>query len=274
MESVSWLPECLHWPFCPGIFIAILAFVAAAVTLRKEPGSRERAIWLFVFLGLMCAEVWMMSKDRITNIAKEKETREAEIASFKAIGDGIQTSNANSQKQFDATMQGINENVKTVVGGNSFCYFNLGFPTPPNGESVGFIWTKGEYPLHDVWMRLVDVPKFKESMAKAKPPLSFIQALTMGSSIVTLGNLPVGGERPIWEIKFDDKTDKFYLVEFGAMNGHWREIYHLKLIDGRWREAIKVSDVLPHGIFGKLRFLKVDPQYPKVNGQVDWEITP
>src|SRR6266568_6195368 len=106
------LPECLHWPFCPGVFIAILAFLAAAVTFR-DPGKTEKAIWTLVFLGLMCGEVWMMSKDRTENNRKQKEVRDAEIASFKAIGDEIQTSITNSQQQFAATMGRIDTTLKT-----------------------------------------------------------------------------------------------------------------------------------------------------------------
>ena len=43
------------------------------------------------------------------NIAKEKETRDAEIASFKAVGDGIKDSIRNSQAQFAATIGRFDE---------------------------------------------------------------------------------------------------------------------------------------------------------------------
>jgi hypothetical protein len=130
---------------------------------------------------------------------------------------------------------------------------------------------KGKYPLHDVWMRLVDVPKFRESMAKAQQPLSIAQVMSAGASIFTIGNLPAEAQRPLLDTNFDDKADKFYQVQFGAMNGNWNESYRLKRINGQWREAIKVSDALPMGKVGKLRFSRIDPEYPKINGEVDWE---
>ncbi len=108
-----WLPKCLHWPFCPGLFIAVLAFVAAAVTFRKEPSQREKAVWIFVFLTLMCAEVWMMSMDRETNEAQQKVARDGQLRGFKEIGDGINTTIANSDRQFQATMDGIKATLKT-----------------------------------------------------------------------------------------------------------------------------------------------------------------
>jgi hypothetical protein len=83
----NWLPDCLRWPFCPGVFIAVLAFVAAAVTFRKDPAPREKAIWIFAFLVLMVAEVWMMGKDRYAHDLAEREAQET------------------AQGRFDLTMQ-------------------------------------------------------------------------------------------------------------------------------------------------------------------------
>jgi hypothetical protein len=75
MHSLHGLWTCLHWPFCPGVFIAILGFMAAAVTFREKPGPREKAVWIFVFLLLMCGEVWMMGLDRDKHDADEKQAR-------------------------------------------------------------------------------------------------------------------------------------------------------------------------------------------------------
>lgn len=49
LTSVSvprWVAECFHAFPCPGVFIALLGFVAAGVTLRKEPTKPEKAFWL------------------------------------------------------------------------------------------------------------------------------------------------------------------------------------------------------------------------------------
>lgn len=88
----AWLPQCLHWPFCPGVFIAILAFLAAAVTLRKEPSRLEKAIFLFIFLSLMCGEVWMMSKDRANQEKGHIQDIAALQEGFKATLVAIQSS--------------------------------------------------------------------------------------------------------------------------------------------------------------------------------------
>ena len=99
-----WLPKCLHWPFCPGVFIAILAVVAAAVTFRERPSQREKAAWICVFLGLMCAEVWMMGIDRQANEDREAKANATQLQGFTNVGEGIKASIAESQRNFTATM--------------------------------------------------------------------------------------------------------------------------------------------------------------------------
>src|SRR5260370_6282859 len=148
----TWWPECLQWPFCPGFFITVLAFMAAAVTFRKEPGPREKSIWVFAFLMLMVGEVWMMSKDRTENRRKQKEVRDAEIASFKAIGDGIQSSISISQLQFTATMSGINKNINELTGGDSYPIFYPAFSSPKDERINKFelhVTVEGKYPMRN-----------------------------------------------------------------------------------------------------------------------------
>ena len=93
------LPECLHWPFCPGVFIAILAFVAAAVTFR-ETSQREKSLWVSVFLLLLACEVWMMSRDRERNDNEQDAARKRQEENFRLIGEGIKSSFAATMSQF------------------------------------------------------------------------------------------------------------------------------------------------------------------------------
>ncbi len=76
------LPECLHWPFCPGVFIAILAVMAALVTFWERPPRLVRVFFTFIFLALMWCEVWMMSKDRAAHDLAERNLRKTEQEHF------------------------------------------------------------------------------------------------------------------------------------------------------------------------------------------------
>jgi hypothetical protein len=146
MVCAIWLPKCLHWPFCPGVFIAILAFLAAAVTFR-DPGKTEKAIWTLVFLGLMSAEVWMMGIDREANEIKERTAEQTQLKGFSDIGEGIKASIAESDRNFAATIGKTNQILKNVTGGDSF-----GFLVPqPWGEQIPLlVWNHGEQPLTGV----------------------------------------------------------------------------------------------------------------------------
>lgn len=146
-----WVPECLHWPFCPGVFIAILAFLAAVVAFR-DPGRKEKGIWTVVFLGLMSAEVWMMGADRNLNEKKQRTAEQTQLKGFTDIGDGIKKSIETSQQQFAETMAGSNkifagvkDNLNAVTGRESFVEFgvvpNMGSGNPQTYSFNGFgLW--------------------------------------------------------------------------------------------------------------------------------------
>jgi hypothetical protein len=143
------LPTCLHWPFCPGFFIAVLAFVAAAVTFRKEPGPREKAVWVFVFLALMLGEIWMMSIDRTRNEADVAKARGQELDQFQRIADSINDSVKQSKNQFDqtvkqqsedfaATMRQFQVDVSSITGGDSYAIVYPDVARPALGTTNTF----------------------------------------------------------------------------------------------------------------------------------------
>ncbi len=141
-----WLPKCLHWPFCPGVFIAILAFLAAAVTFR-DPGRTEKAAWTLVFLALMSGEVWMMGIDRQANENQQEEARKAQLKGFSDIGDGIKASIAESDRNFAATIGGMNQVLQNLTGGDSFGFV---VPQPGNEQIPLLVWNHGDHPLSGV----------------------------------------------------------------------------------------------------------------------------
>jgi len=120
MCTFLWMPKCLHWPFCPGVFIAVLAVVAAAVTFWEHPPRWVKAISVGVFLLLMGAEVWMMSVDRDRNDVEQASARTREEENFRTIAKGIQASIAESDRNFSATMGKTKEVLENITGGQSF----------------------------------------------------------------------------------------------------------------------------------------------------------
>jgi len=161
-----WLPKCLHWPFCPGFFIAVLAVLAAVVTFREKPRTWEKALWTFIFLGLMCAEVWMMGVDRQANEDQQARANATQLKGFSEVGDGIKASIAESDRNFAATIGKTNQILQSITGGNSF-----GFVVPqPGGEQVPLVvWNHGDQPLSGVTLTIAHTQEPDWGSAFFKP---------------------------------------------------------------------------------------------------------
>jgi hypothetical protein len=108
MSLLTWLPTCLHWPFCPGVFITVLAFATATATFRKEPSRTEKRIWLLLFFGLMVAEVGMISKDRDAHDAVEADARKKQNEMLTHLN-VLQYQSADSGRQLDLIRQQLGE---------------------------------------------------------------------------------------------------------------------------------------------------------------------
>jgi hypothetical protein len=100
-----------HWPFCPGVFIAILGFLAAIVTFWEEPPRFVRVICTVIFFALMWCEIWMMSKDRDAHDTEQKEARKLAL-------DQLAQMNLLTLQGIDARGQlaDINRKIETAKG--------------------------------------------------------------------------------------------------------------------------------------------------------------
>lgn len=101
MHLAIWWPECLHWPFCPGVFIGILGFFAAVITFWERPPRPVKGTCVALFFVLMCCEVWMISEDRKAHDAAEKTARDAaqqQVAGINLLGLQAITTNNHLQE--------------------------------------------------------------------------------------------------------------------------------------------------------------------------------
>jgi len=210
MVFAIWLPKCLNWPFCPGVFIAILAVLAAAVTFRKEPRTWEKATWTLVFLGLMSLEVWMMSIDRNANEARERAAEQTQLKGFSEIGEGIKASIAESDRNFAATMGRTNKVLDNITGGNSFAYV-----APQNfygDQFPGVVWNNGEQALSGLTLTIAHTSDPVEVWGAA-----FFQPIFIG----TIGpheHAPIPGF--LFKPRADEKTGQYtYWIMLSAQNG-------------------------------------------------------
>jgi hypothetical protein len=129
--------NCLHWPFCPGVFIAILALVSAVVVwvLGERAKSLEKGIWTLVFFLLVVSEFWMMGIDRRNHDKEQADARADQLRKFQEIAAGIKDSNDTNKQHFDTTMTSMkglintaNRSLTQVTGNHQFCYLMAMLP--------------------------------------------------------------------------------------------------------------------------------------------------
>jgi hypothetical protein len=210
MIFAIWLPKCLNWPFCPGVFIAILAVLAAAVTFRKEPRTWEKATWTLVFLGLMSLEVWMMSIDRDANEARERAAEQTQLKGFNAIGEGIKASISESNRNFVATIGKTNQILKNITGGDSFAYVA---PQNFSGDQfAGVVWNKGDQALSGLTL----------TIAHTSDPIAVWGAAFFKP--IFIGTIGPHGHAPIPDFLFQPRADEKtgqdnYWIMLSAQNG-------------------------------------------------------
>ncbi len=239
--------KCMHWPFCPGVFVAILAFVAAAVTFRKDPSPPEKAIWIVVFFGLMVGEITMMSIER-TNSEHDRQLAEQRLADqFSGIANGIRETINKSQAQFVATMDksnkifgGINEAVANQIGGDSFCYVNASpFPSSKSVQLV--LLQQGMHHMIHINVRVVDL----NAMASSS---DFFKSTTQSEvPFLARGTVKMLGD---YTLSSDDYQK--YNVFILAANGYFVESIRLKKAHGTdtWLRAVWVTASYYNGTSG------------------------
>jgi hypothetical protein len=237
---LCWLPKCLHWPFCPGIFIAILAFVAAAVTFWERPPRWVKAISIGLFLFLMVGEVWMMSKDRERADNDQGAARTREEENFRLIASDIQASIDQAQRGFSGTMGKAQDNLDHMTGGSSYPYVNI-LAVPVRGTTNTFrlsLLIIGKNPLFDVSTTVrqlpAQMPDVSEFLATGNMP--GVSLAFSGASISP--GLAAVSQNTVTPSVFQT-TD--YQILTHARNGKFLEILHIRKAGDLWEQSFELK---------------------------------
>lgn len=146
------------WP-SPGVSIAVMGVAVAMMAGRTRPSGLEKSVWMVLIFLLLVIEVLAIRKDRTQQETAFSVARQKENQQFQKIADGITLSMDRSQAQFNTTMLGLNENLRTMTGGTSFCFLTA-VEDENNPSLVLFAFHHGRYPIHGVGARLVDLQRF------------------------------------------------------------------------------------------------------------------
>ncbi len=244
------------WEWYPpvGVFIGILGLIGVLVPLLRDLtkiGKWEKALWTFVMFALVLLEIRSIYLDRSAHDREQAAARAEQLSQFEAIAQRIDTSIANSQKQFDATMSGIGKNIDTVTGASDYGYiiFNIG------QGSMAFIHV-GDHPLYEVEARFVDTDNLNAA------PLGVV---------VPIGNSAPHVARLLNALPFKDQRQNF-TINFTARNGSWLEQLRLRKVDGKWIQALRVLKVEVNGESKRVMHEDIPKNYVlEGNGKMDWD---
>ncbi len=245
---------------------AVLALAAcAALMVFAAMRPIHKAIYFVLIVMLVLTESHAIDKDRRDFALDEASRREQENTKFQAIANGIQGAITDSDTNFKATMDSVNNATNMVTGGDTFCYLSL--EPALNGFGMDIIKV-GKYPLRFRRVTIENQTMFGEEMQKLQPG---IRAGTLDAFVA----MSQAGQLSEAHIQIPDfATDSTFMgsfpypssgeelnlnIVFNAFNGIWVEYYSAKKVNGKWRQAIYVDT-------GELRrpewYKKIDPGFP------------
>jgi hypothetical protein len=154
--------------------------------------------------------------------------------------------------------QSQDASLKTVTGGDSFCFVRL---QVGNEGLYPVVLSSGRYPLYDLSMRLWDPEEWKSASAMT------IDAVWPKSASETaqLGTLPNDDYRHATKIPLP-ATDKMYAIEFSARNGSWSQTLWLRRSVKGWKTASFVRHTQRMGkgppVLGPKMCYYIDQDFP------------
>jgi hypothetical protein len=269
--AVLWLWWWFHVPL-PGKALLVLTIVAIFISL-VDITAMQRLIWIILVVALAFLENKAINKDRAEFVAAQEKFSNEQKQHFDDIGEGIKTAVTQSQNQFQATMKSTDallkeskENIDAITGGKTFCYVSA--LIVGEDEAALAIATVGTSPLHDVNIDAVDLDMKNDLMAKNQPlTIDTIQHFT--TSYPAIPFLASTSAHWLTRISLSAVEKRDLHFNFFSMNGVWGETLNLRRVDERWVQAIKVTKEFKPNHQTTI-FLQVAPNYPKVNGKVDW----
>jgi len=268
----------------PGFAIGVLAVLAAVMSVQSDMRGWQRAAWILLFGAFLAVEFRAITKDRVDAALADAEKRASENAQFLTIIKGLIDSNQQSQKQFQATMSGLNttvdrvgDSIKTQTGGDSFAFVT--FTPQPNQQFIVAITSRGRYPLREVRITMVDEERRLQAMQEFNkhPEGNWIAAIQAGDTYFQVPYLrpqspegPSGDVQMLGSYPFGAKDSNDFTIAFSSFNGYWNERLHLRRIDGKWHQSLSVMGPTAKQVLHP--FIYSDPDYPegKVLAEKDW----
>jgi hypothetical protein len=249
------------------IFMAVLGGI---VSVHTPSRLRSRVAYGIAFMTLGVFSfvlIIQQSKENAKNYQSQQDAL-ARLADAAKESQRLQQHNAELQTRLVESSTAIaflaRQGIDTTTGGDSFAY--LEFLPPSSPRPLIVVLRQGKFPLRNIDIRLVDQDQFDSIAQSATAEQILNNGMRLSISAINpqaatfLGGYPLGAKQ---------KHD--FLIEFSALNGMWTEI--LRIRDGK--QALRVSRYVQlkpnQPMQEQVIFERVDPDYPRVDGKVQWE---
>lgn len=225
----------------PGKSVTVMAVAAAVMSFRGDMPGREKMAWICLLLGFLLLELTSIDTERNSNEVVRVYTRRQEHEQFAGIASDIERSIKTSQASFNTTIGTIDENIKTVTGGDSICYLLIiGYGDTPDVIDMVAV-NRGHYPLRGVSARVVDLDK-AEAIFKANGGKMSMTQLTQNDINLKIGDMAVGSSQITQRLVTDkNETKRNYNIFFSALNGFWDQSLKLRRVANKWTMQMTVS---------------------------------
>ena len=162
----------LHVPV--GVYVAIMGLVTAAMTFHEKPSRAEKFGWLVFATSLMVAEIrnlYIADHEQAQVFSGISDSLTKTKDGLDATAKGIQDSNVRAKEQFEEMTRGFQEDMNTVTGGNSFCYFDVHPVLDPNTVWIDAIKV-GKYPIRGATASILDRMRSAQAIQMAITAIS------------------------------------------------------------------------------------------------------
>lgn len=261
------------------IFVLVVAIINIALQQKwrgwHDGGTKVHKRVVSILLILMvvgmvitCIVVWREAKssnlhaskvesllNSITNLEHQLEFRSQEIIAL---------------SQANATL--TEEVSRSIIGGNSFCYFLHSFPVGTTNTVMRMLRHVGKYPLHDLHIRIVDGNRYRELFARAGIPLlaneiENTQTRIHKPTFFKQGQGNASLDLEYLELPGDEDYQKFSIF-FNADNGEWHQQVSLRRVGHEWKLATRVTNAHTKTL---LIPEKISAEFPRdENGKLMW----
>ncbi len=135
---------------------------------------------------------------------------------------------------------------QSITGGNSFCYYQFGQYLGSDPMSITrILLITGQYPLHDLHIRIVDAKKSKQRTKQGIQPTfkDLAEDVRIDLPIfIGTGQGNIFDNTTTYLIPAGSEYEN-YSIFFSARNGEWVQTVSLRSVGGNWQVASRVTDL-------------------------------